>query len=62
VTGDDNFIVWTAPFTMENCLKAKARRRRELINLPIDEKIKIVESLRERAEVIRRWKKAHGRA
>lgn len=40
-------------FTKENCLKIKEERRKELVKLSIDEKIKIVEGLRDRVEVIR---------
>ena len=40
-------------FTKENCLKIKEERRKELVKLCIDEKIKIVEGLRDRVVVIR---------
>lgn len=40
-------------FTKENCLKMKEKRRKELVKLSIDEKIKIVEGIRDRVEVIR---------
>ena len=40
-------------FTKENCLKIKEERRKKLVKLSIDEKIKIVEGLRDRVEVIR---------
>ncbi|MBI5328425.1 MAG: hypothetical protein HZB80_09100 [Deltaproteobacteria bacterium] len=40
-------------WTKENCLKIKEERRKELVKLSIDEKIKIVEGLRDRVEVIR---------
>lgn len=35
-------------FNIENCLKIKAERRKDLIKLSIDEKIRIVEELRDR--------------
>ena len=40
-------------FTKENCLKIKEERRKKLVKLSIDEKIKIVEGIRDRVEVIR---------
>ncbi|HLC15897.1 MAG TPA: hypothetical protein VJL89_06690 [Thermodesulfovibrionia bacterium] len=35
-------------FNIENCLRIKAERRKDLKQLPIDDKIRIVEELRER--------------
>ena len=35
-------------FNIENCLRIKAERRKDLKQLPIDDKIRIVEELRDR--------------
>ena len=51
---DSDFNIWKVPFTRENALRAKMLRRKHLTSLPIDEKIKIVESLRKRASVLRK--------
>jgi hypothetical protein len=40
-------------FNLENCLQLKDERRKNLKDLSIDEKIRIVENLRQRVSVIR---------
>lgn len=47
----DKFI--NGKFTMDNALSYKKKQRRRLAELSIDEKIKIVENLREQVKPIR---------
>lgn len=47
-----------APFTMENSLKIKQHHRQTMKSLSIDEKIKRVESLRERLKTIKKFKQS----
>jgi len=48
-------------FSMENCLRMKEEKRKDLKRLPIDEKIRIVENLRERVIVIRNLRYNRGK-
>ena len=53
---DSDFDIWKVPFTRTNALRAKQLKRKRLARLPIDDKIKIVESLRRRAATLRRFR------
>jgi len=53
--------IWTAPFTMENCLRAKEQHRRRLAALPIGQKIRIVEKMQKTAAVFRKGRGEQGK-
>ena len=50
---DSDFDIWKVSFTRDNAIRAKKLKRKRLARLPINEKIRIVESLRKRAAVLR---------
>lgn len=45
---------------MDRILKAKEQERQRLANLPFDQKIKILEQLRDHAIAMREWRRTEG--